>query len=678
MCGIVGYLGPKPVVPILVNGLRYLEYRGYDSAGIAYLNGEEDVLQVYKSAGKLLNLEKLLPTGLLSQTPTEQRALTTSSVSGQLALDGSKGSSTVSSPHTLNPFIGIGHIRWATHGVPNDVNAHPHLSQHKEVALVHNGIIENYNEIKQDLTQKGMVFQTETDTECVVQLMEYLMSTRQCPEKTSFMDILKEATQILKGAYALTIICKKEPTKLYAVRNHAPLVIGVGENEFFVASDAIAIVDHTNRIIYLKDNEIVCMTKAGSQYSIDMQSNEGTVITPHIETVTLSPLQLDKKGFKHYMLKEIHEQPDVVRNSLSGRLLGPQDPIRLLSREAEETQTQETLKSILTQAKRLVVIGCGTSFNAGMVGKYFIEEVVKIPVEVESAGEYRYRNPVITEDTVIIAMSQSGETADTIEAVRQSALQGAKVITLTNREDSTLARESDLVLPVRAGVEVSVCATKTFTAQVIVLYLLGMAMAENRQAVGKGTVNLEFFQELKKGLQSIPALIEAILSNPTDLQATAKRFGNARDILFIARGVNFPVALEGALKLKEISYIHAEGYSGSELKHGPIAMLDEAVPVVSILTPGHVFDKIFSNCQEARARDARMIAVTNAELTKQQADLFESILRIPDTGCSQAVGEWLSPLLTTVPLQLLAYYMAEYLGKDVDQPRNLAKSVTVE
>jgi glucosamine--fructose-6-phosphate aminotransferase (isomerizing) len=636
MCGIVGYLGKKKVVPLIVDSLRQLEYRGYDSAGVAYLEDDQS-LKVYKASGKLANLENVLPEAAYQQ-------------------NGGK------------THLGIGHIRWATHGAPNDINAHPHLSQSGEIALVHNGIIENFQDIKNELSQKGYHFSSDTDTECVAQLLDFCyqqakLHAKENPTQENFIDffqVIREALTKLRGAYALAVITKSDPDKLYAVRSHAPLVIGVGQNEHLVASDVVALAEHTNKVIYLKDQEIAEISDKG----VRLMTLDGETVYPIVEQITTGPLLIDKKGFKHFMLKEIHEQPDVVRNSLAGRLLGVEQPIQMLP---ETDAKGETLSQMLVGTRRIYVIGCGTSFHAGLVGKYFIEEMVRVPVEVEAAGEFRYRNPIIDSETTVVVISQSGETADTLEALRQSAQKGAKVIAITNREDSTMAREAHFVLPVRAGVEVSVCATKSFTAQIIVLYLLGLKMAEVRNHPDQALI-----QQLKTELLKVPALIESILASPEPIQAMAKEYGSARDILFIARGINFPVALEGALKLKEISYIHAEGYSGSELKHGPIAMLDRSIPVVSVLVPGIVQDKMISNCQEAKARDAQMLAFTSDPEIASMNKLFDSTMTIPQTH------ELLSPLLTSVPLQLLAYYMAEFLGKDVDQPRNLAKSVTVE
>ncbi len=616
MCGIVGYIGKKSVVPVILDSLQTLEYRGYDSAGLAFV--DNDLLTVYKASGKLMNLRNQLPEKLFEKNGKSR-------------------------------YIGMGHTRWATHGAPTDQNAHPHVSCDGNIALIHNGIVENYGELREGLTQKGHQFHSKTDTECVVHLIEELSKS-----EPDMMKVLQQVSQRLVGAYALVILDKRHPDKLYGVRNHAPLVVGIGEDELLLGSDVVAVVEHTNKVAYLKDGEIVELSPQGFK----VINFYGEPIDAKVETIASGQLIADKKGFKHFMLKEIHEQPDVIRSSLSGRLITPEEPIALFQSDAAQR---------LEQINRIFIVACGTSYHAGLVGKYFIEDLVRIPVEVEAAGEFRYRNPVIDDKTLVIAISQSGETADTLTAIRQSHDKGSPVIAITNREDSTIARESDWVLPVRAGLEVSVCATKSFTAQVIVLYLLGLYLAETRKALAA-----ENLQEIKSELQRLPALVEHILHTPEPIQALAKKYGNSRDMIFIARGINFPAALEGALKLKEISYIHAEGYSASELKHGPIAMLDRSIPVVAVLTEGIVYDKMISNCQEAKARDAYVIAINSGPMPEDVKDTFEDVLMIPKTH------ELLSPILTSVPMQLLAYYIAEFLGKDVDQPRNLAKSVTVE
>jgi glucosamine--fructose-6-phosphate aminotransferase (isomerizing) len=628
MCGIVGYLGKRNPVPLLFESLKKLEYRGYDSSGIAYVNGKADI-HAFKASGKLVNLQNQIPADLIN--PYGNEASTTSQ------------------------HIGIGHIRWATHGAATDVNAHPHISGDGTIALVHNGIIENYHTLKMHLAAKGHVFSSETDTECVAHLLEDL--AHQAP-KADFLTVLQQAMHQLEGAYAFAIFSTKFPNRLYAVRNHAPLIIGVGKDgEYWVASDTVAIAEYTNQVIYLKDNEVVELTPDG----IKMLALDGTAITPKIEQVNTTPLQIDKKGYRHFMLKEIHEQSDVVRNALMGRLLGDHAPIQLIA------DNNDTLVQKLKTAQRIQIIACGTSFHAGLIGKYFFEDLGRVPVEVEVAGEYRYRRVIVDNTTLVIAISQSGETADTLEAIRQAKAQGATIVTVTNREDASMARESDFVVPVRAGIEVSVAATKSFLAQLVVLYLLGLMLAEARQSAPT-----EQIAALKSELLKIPVLIDSAVSEPEPLQAMAKKYGHSQSIIYMGRGVNFPVALEGALKLKEISYIHAEGYSASELKHGPIAILDDKIPVVAVLVPGERFEKMISNCQEVKARDSQVIGVGTVDLSDRVPDTFDDVVCVPQTS------EYFSPLITIIPLQFLAYYIAEHLGKDVDQPRNLAKSVTVE
>lgn len=621
MCGIVGYLGKKAVVPIILDGLQALEYRGYDSSGIAFIDDQNE-LEIFKAAGKLQVLRDTLP---------------------QEAYDLNGG----------HLHIAMGHTRWATHGAPTDTNAHPHISGNRKIAVIHNGIIENYQQLREELKANGVVFQSNTDTECVVHLIEQTAKT-----ESDFLKVLQKVAKRLVGTYALVVINRDIPNKLYGIRHLAPLVVGVGANEHFIASDFTAVAQHTSKVAYLKESQIVEISEDG--YKVIDYDGQPVKLTE--EVLSAGNLIVDKSGFKHFMLKEIYEQPDVVRNALSGRLSAPEDPVTLLQKDELKT---------LSQAERIYIVACGTSYHAGMVGKYFFEEVCRLPVDVETAGEFRYRNTLVDDKTVVIAISQSGETADTLQAIRQSKEKGAKVITITNREDSTMARESDWVIGVKAGVEVSVCATKSFTAQLVALYLLGLQLAESYIEQGKGS-NASQVETLKQGLLRIPAHIERILADPHEIQALAKKYGMATDAIFIARGINYPAALEGALKLKEISYVHAEGYSGSELKHGPIALLDNNMPVLAVLTPGITYDKMISNCQEARARDAQVIAMHCGPLTENRDDTFCDVVILPEPE------ELLSPLITSVAMQLWAYYIAEYLGKDVDQPRNLAKSVTVE
>ncbi len=611
MCGIVGYIGSKSAVDILLDGLTNLEYRGYDSAGVA-VNVEGQV-ELYKAEGKLQNLKDVVEA---------------------------------KKNHINKSTIGIGHIRWATHGAPTTANAHPHSCNCGKVAIVHNGIIENYKELREKLEKQGCTFRSQTDTETVA----HLVATKYAQTK-DLTEAVRLAAKELEGAYALCVIHQDLPNTLVATRRNAPLLVGIGEGEYYVASDVPAIISYTKKAMYLDDNQIVTLTP-DSMKLIDSEKNP---VSQKIETLPWEPVALSKMGYKHFMLKEIHEQPDVVRNVLSGKLKAIDEPIKL----NEVTLDKDKLKDL----NRIQIVACGTSLHAAMIGKYIIEDLCGIAVDVEPSSEYIYRKTITDKNTLVIGVSQSGETADTITAVRQAKKCGSHILIVTNRPDSTMAREADSLVPVNAGIEVSVAATKSYMAQVISFYLLAIYMAEV-----KGVENLS---NLKHELVVLPQKIEKVLAHKEDIQTCAKKFSSAKDFIFIARGINFPTALEGALKLKEISYINATGYTAGELKHGPIAMLDESMPVLSILMSGKVYDKILSNSEEAKARNARMIALTDST-DKKLNDLFESIIRVPE------INEMLSPALAIVPLQLLAYYIAEFLGKDVDQPRNLAKSVTVE
>ena len=614
MCGIVGYIGSKSAVDILLEGLTNLEYRGYDSAGIAV--NVEGKVELYKAEGKLQNLKDIAKKNYV---------------------------------HIAESTIGIGHIRWATHGAPTTINAHPHSCNCGRVAVVHNGIIENYKELKAKLEKQGCVFRSQTDTETVAHLVasEYA----KCGDLT---EAVRLATKQIEGAYALAVIHQDVKDTIVATRRNAPLLVGIGENEYYVASDVPAIIQYTKKAVYLEDNQIVTLTPE-SMKLIDIDKNPVDI---KIEHLPWEPVALSKMGYKHFMLKEIHEQPDVVRNVLSGKLRAIDEPVAL----KEVTLDRAQLKAL----DRIQIVACGTSLHAALVGKYIIEDFCGIPVDVEPSSEYIYRRTITDENTLVIGVSQSGETADTITAVRLAKKKGSHILIVTNRPDSTMAREADSLVPVNAGIEVSVAATKSYMAQLISFYLLAIYMAEVKESIEK-----EKLEELKHELIILPQKIEKVLSHKESIQACAKKFSNAKDFVFIARGINYPTALEGALKLKEISYINATGYPAGELKHGPIAMLDESMPVLSILMSGKVYEKILSNSEEAKARNARMIALTDSTDTKLD-ELFDSIIRVPE------VIELLSPALAVVPLQLLAYYIAEFLGKDVDQPRNLAKSVTVE
>lgn len=614
MCGIVGYIGNRNVVEVLTEGLRNLEYRGYDSSGIAV--HVDNKIKVYKAEGKLQNL-----VDLLKEHASEIK----------------------------NAKIGIGHIRWATHGAPTELNAHPHTCTCGKLVLVHNGIIENFKELKEELIKKGCAFRSQTDTETVAHLI-----AQEYSKTKDLTKAVSAATKKIQGAYALGVMHQDLPNVLVATKRNAPLLIGIGDGEFFIASDVPAIIEHTKKAMYLNDDEVVTLTKE----KMTLINEDGKELEQKIEVLPWEPVALSKMGFKHFMLKEIHEQPDVIRNVLSGKLYNIDEPISL----KEVKLTKETLKKL----NRIQIIACGTSMHAAMIGKYIIEDFCGIAVDVEASSEYIYRKTVTDENTLVIGVSQSGETADTITAIKQSKEKGSHILIITNRPDSTMAREADSLVPVNAGIEVSVAATKSYTAQLISFYLLAIYMAEV-----KGSAKSDFLRELKREMVILPQKLERILTHKEDIQKCAKAFANHKDFIYIARGINFPTALEGALKLKEISYINATGYPAGELKHGPIAMLDETMPVLSILMLGKVYEKILSNAEEAKARNAKLIALTNSNDEKLN-ELFEFIIKVPE------VSEILSPVVAMIPLQLLAYYIAEFLGKDVDQPRNLAKSVTVE
>lgn len=614
MCGIVGYVGNRSVADILLDGLEQLEYRGYDSSGIAVMCG--DGIKVYKAIGKLENLRESLKG--------REKEFTSST-------------------------MGIGHIRWATHGAPTVLNAHPHTCTCGNLVIVHNGIIENYKELREKLTAQGCVFRSQTDTETVAHLV-----ARKYAQCCDLAEAVRLASEEIEGAYALCVMHNDCKNKLVITKRNAPLLIGVGEDEYFAASDVPAIIKHTKKAVYLSDNQIAVLTPD----SMALFNSEGEKIEPKIEILPWEPVALSKMGYKHFMLKEIHEQPDVIRNILVGRLHSPDENIIL----NEVKLTNATLKKL----NRIQIIACGTSLHAAMAGKYLIESLCEIAVDVEASSEYIYRKTVTDEHTLVIGVSQSGETADTLTAIKQAKARGSHILIITNRPDSAMAREADSLIPVNAGIEVSVAATKSYIAQLMAFYLLALYMSEI-----KGRIDLSTLTSLKAELMILPQKIEQILAGKDEIKAVAKFYANTKDFIYIARGINFPTALEGALKLKEISYINATGYPAGELKHGPIAMLDETMPVLSILMNGYVYEKLLSNSEEAKARNARMIALTNSKDEKLK-DLFEHIIRVPD------VQELFSPIIAIIPLQLLAYYIAEFLGKDVDQPRNLAKSVTVE
>ena len=615
MCGIVGYVGCGDVVSVLFRGLTNLEYRGYDSAGIALQDQGE--IKIYKTLGKLINLKNEL------ETRKEE---------------------------LKHPTSGIGHIRWATHGSPSLVNAHPHTCSCGRLVVVHNGIIENYKELRAELIAKGCNFRSQTDTETIAHLVadEYA--------KAQNLEIaVRNSVKKLQGAYAICVMHKDVPDLIVGARKHAPMLVGVGDGENFIASDTPAIIEYTKRTIYLEDNEIAVITKD----SVKITDINGNIITKKVEILPWEPVALSKLGYKHFMLKEIHEQPDVIRNVLNGKLYDIDGPIAL----NEVKLDREGLKKL----NKIQIIACGTSLHTALVGKYLIEDFAGISVDIEASSEYIYRKTTTDSSTLVIGVSQSGETADTITAIKQAKEKKSHVLIITNRPDSNMARLADSLIPVNAGIEVSVAATKSYTAQLISFYLLAIHLAEI-----KGSLDNSYLKNLKHELIQLPTKIEEVLSNTSEIQECARKFSSYKNFIYIARGVNLATAYEGALKLKEISYINATGYAAGELKHGPIAMLDETMPVLSILIPGNItYEKILSNSEEAKARNAKLIALTSSNDSNIDS-LFDIVLRIPQ------VSEILSPAITCVPLQLLAYYIAEFLGKDVDQPRNLAKSVTVE
>lgn len=612
MCGIVAYLGYQQALPILIKGLRRLEYRGYDSAGIALIN---ESIHLYKNQGKVANLVTRIKGLKLTGT------------------------------------VGIAHTRWATHGIPNDINAHPHFSQSGDLAIIHNGIIENYASLKQILTERGYRFRSETDTEVLIQLIEDILSN----EQVTLVEAVQQALNQVIGAYAIVVISKNEPDMMIAARKSSPLVIGIGQGEYFLASDATPIVEYTKDVVYLNDEEIAII-KRNEPLKIKTIKNVDKI--PYIQKLEMNLNAIEKGGFSHFMLKEIFEQPASVRDSMRGRL----DTVNgVISLGGIRDHLQK-----LIRAERIIIVGCGTSWHAGLVGEYLIEELARIPVEVEYASEFRYRNPILCEKDIVIAISQSGETADTLAAIHLAKAKGATILGICNVVGSSIARESHAGSYTHAGPEIGVASTKAFTAQVTVLTLLALQIAR-----AKGTITHSRFYRIIRELDSIPAKIEKVLGLNEQILQIAKNYSHMRNFLYLGRGYNFPVALEGALKLKEISYIHAEGYPAAEMKHGPIALIDEEMPCVIIATNKGTYDKVVSNIMEIKSRKGKIIAI----VTKGDSMVTESAdyaIEIPETE------ELLVPLLATIPLQLLSYHMAILRGCDVDQPRNLAKSVTVE
>ena len=614
MCGIVGYIGKKEAYPVLIKGLRRLEYRGYDSAGVALINNE-GTLNVYKTKGKVDNLTEYC------------------------------------NDKDVSGCIGIAHTRWATHGEPSSRNAHPHYSQSHNLAIIHNGIIENYADIKQKLIEKGISFQSDTDTEVLVQLIEYVMVTK----SLSLLEAVQVALYQVIGAYAIAVVDKRDPKQIIAARKQSPLVVGIGDGEFFLGSDASPIIEYTDKVVYLEDGNIAVIRLGEELKVIDIQGEEQNLA---VKTVDIDLGQIEKGGYPHFMLKEIFEQPECLTNCMRGRINVEGDHVTLSALIDYRRQ--------LLHAKRIVIVACGTSWHAGLIGKQIVESLCRIPVEVEYASEFRYRNPVVTKDDVVIAISQSGETADTLAAVQLAKEKGAFIYGICNAIGSSIPRATDTGTYIHVGPEIGVASTKAFTGQVTVLTMFALALAE-----AKGTINRQEYLKIVKELNEIPEVIKDVLKTNEKVADLARTFTYAHNFLYLGRGYSYPVALEGALKLKEISYIHAEGYPAAEMKHGPIALIDSDMPVVVIATHNAMYEKVLSNIQEIKARQGKVIAlVTKGDDTI--AKIADEVIELPD------VLECLEPLVATIPLQLLAYHVAVCKGKNVDQPRNLAKSVTVE
>jgi glutamine---fructose-6-phosphate transaminase (isomerizing) len=614
MCGIIGYIGPKDVVPVLIDGLRKLEYRGYDSAGVAVVC--DGAVDLRRSAGKLSNLEQVIGS------------------------------------NPLTGDYGVGHTRWATHGRPTEENAHPHRDCTGKIVVVHNGIIENYLDLKHELQRQGHRFVTETDTEIVAHLVEREM------KDDGLENAVRRALMLMRGHFALVLISADDPAKIVAVRNGPPIVVGLGDGEFFVASDIPAILSHTRDVVFLGDEEMVTITRNGVSFT-DFFARPVSKAT---QRVLWDPIMAEKAGYKHFMLKEIFEQPNAARETILGRVSQDTGKVFLEPMNISEAQ--------LAAVERVTILACGTSWHAGLVGKFMIEKLARIPVEVDYGSEYRYRNPIVPPNSLAIVITQSGETADTLAALREAKRQGSSSIAVCNVIGSMATREADGTVYTHAGPEIGVASTKAFTSQLVALYLLGLHLAQ-----GRGAMSAEASKPHVDALLQLPLLLEQTLKVGPDLEEIAARFQHRTDFLYLGRGVNYPIALEGALKLKEISYIHAEGYPAGEMKHGPIALIDEQMPVVAIAPDDPVFEKMVGNVQEAKARGASVIAVTSRGDDKLGAILDRShdfIVEVPPAT------ELLTPILMVVPLQLLAYDIAVRRGCDVDQPRNLAKSVTVE
>ncbi len=608
MCGIVGYVGGQQCLEILVDGLKKLEYRGYDSAGVAVM-GEEGGVRVVRSLGKLSALQKVL------------------------AQDAPKGT------------VGIGHTRWATHGGPSESNAHPHKVG--VVTVVHNGIVENHVALKRELADQGREFSSETDTEIIAHLIDSEMASGKDP-----VDAIRAALARLRGTWALGVLVDGHPDRVFCAKNSSPLVIGFGEGEAFVASDIPAILSYTRRIAFLEDGDVAVVRADGADI---FDAETGQAVSRRPRTVDWSPVMAEKEGFKHFMLKEIHEQPRAVSDTIMGRISVEQGDVNLNGLDLDT-------KSL----RKVFIVACGTSFHAALVGKFLIESLAHVPVEVDLGSEFRYRDPLIGPDDVMVAISQSGETADTLAALRAAKERGARVVAVANVIDSQIPRNADFAIYTHAGPEIGVASTKAFTTQLAVLVLLAVYLGRRT-----GALSREDAGKLLEELSQIPAHMHHVVTQGAALEVMARRYANASDFLYLGRGINYPIALEGALKLKEISYIHAEGYPAGEMKHGPIALIDEDLPVVAVMPSGPVYEKMLSNVEEVRARQGRVIAVATQGDTRVGA-IADDVFLVPQ------VCEPLQPLLTVVPLQMLAYYVADHKGTDVDQPRNLAKSVTVE
>lgn len=608
MCGIIGYVGTRPAQEIILEGLKRLEYRGYDSSGIAVLDGQ--ALRIQRAVGKLSALE-----------------------------------ASIGEP--LSGTVGVGHTRWATHGSPTEENAHPHEAD--GVVVVHNGIIENYLSLKEELLAEGCVFRSETDTEVICHLIRGALL-----EGMGFEEAVRKSLLRLQGSYGLVVLWRREPERLVAARKESPLVIGLGEGENFVASDIPAILHHTRRMIFLEDGEMAVLDRAEAR----VQLLDGSPVEKPIHQINWSPVMAEKGGYRHFMLKEIFEQPRAIVDSFRGRVFPERGEVDL--------GKQALPKEVLARVDRVVMVACGTSYHAGLVGRFMIEALARIPVEVELASEFRFRDPLVNENTLVVAISQSGETADTLAALKAARAKRARTLAVCNVVGSSLVRVSEAVAYTQAGPEIGVASTKAFTTQLIVLYLLALEMA-----VARGFLKQEEVRVLLEELIRLPGLAERVLESDERIQEVARRFMNATDFLYLGRGINYPVALEGALKLKEISYVHAEGYPAGEMKHGPIALIDEFLPVVVLLSRDKTYEKMLGNIEEVRARKGMVIAVSSMPVEELKNRVSE-VIQVPESN------QYLTPILLTIPLQLLAYHVAVLKGTDVDQPRNLAKSVTVE